>query len=141
MLGIHGTYKALRGGFRGYVAKIQAATEESPQEAAEFMAEHWRQGVRVDTGSYREGIYVQTHEASGYAAAVARAQAVNPTVQIHAELPPPARKGAAAVGSVAGHDLYNEYGSRTISAKPAFQPAVEATRRQFPEITKRRLLP
>lgn len=140
MLGVTSTYRDLRGGFRGYVAKIQAATEESPVEAAEFMAEQWRQGVRVDTASYRDGIYVQTHDASGYGAAVSRAQADNPSVGVRDELPRPARKGAAAVGSVAEHDIYNEYGSSTISAKPALQPAIEATRKQFPEITKRKLL-
>lgn len=140
MLGITGTYKELRGGFRGSIAKIQAATEESPAEAAEFGANYWRQGVRTDTGSYKASIYVQSHDSSDYAEHVSEARSLNPSIEILPELPKPARKGAAAFGSAAGHAVYNEYGSSTISAKPALQPAIEATRKQFPEITKRRLI-
>lgn len=126
-------------GFRALMNRAPQVAEASAVEAAEYLADEWRSRVRVDTGSLRDGIHVQTHDTSGYAAAVARAKAANPKVQTHAENPRPARKTAAAVGSVAKHDAPNEYGTRHMPAHPAYVPAVEATRRRFPEIVRRRL--
>lgn len=140
MLGIHGTLIEQNGGFRGAIAKIMAATEESPIEAAEACAETWRGNVRKDTRSYELGIYTQTHTHSEYGAAVTRAKAANPSVGIRSELPRPQRKGAANVGSVVTHDIFNELGTTTLPADSAFAQALATTRKQFPEITKRKLV-
>ena len=139
MLGITGTLRAA--GIRGYVAKIKAATEESPTEAAEFLADQWRHNAHVVTGSYRASIYVQGHDGSDYAQRAGEARRLNPGAEVVAELPRPARKGAAAVGSAVRHSEFEEWGTSKRPPHPAFTPAVEATRREYPEITRRKLRP
>lgn len=128
-------------GFRIYIPKIAQAAEEGPVEAAEYCAQEWRNRVPVDTGAYKGGIYVITHDASGYGEAAGTAQGRRPKVTLRPELPRPVRKGAAAVGSVVPYDIHNELGTANRPARPAAVPAVELTRRKFPDIMRKRLRP
>jgi HK97 gp10 family phage protein len=128
-------------GFRGYIGRVKAAAEEGPEEAAQYLADQWRQHVPVDTGSYSDSIYVATHDHSEYAEAVADAEADNPRVEIVPEVARPGRKGAAAVGAAAAHALLVEYGTSRMPARPAFRPALEATKREYPAILRRKLEP
>ncbi len=138
---IKATVKYSGPGFRAYIPKLEHATEDGPAEAAAFLADAWRANAHVITGSYVASIYTQTHDGSTYGAAAQAARALNPAAEIVPELPKPARKGAAAVGSAVRHSLYEELGTSRRPAHPAFVPAVEKARRQFPEIMRRRLRP
>lgn len=128
-------------GFRAYIPKLAHAAAEGPVEAAEYLAQEWRNRVPVDTGAYKGGIYVITHDSSGYGEAAGTAHGRRPNVTLRPELPRPARKGAAAVGSVVPYDVHNELGTANRPARPAAVPATDLTRRKFPEIMKRRLKP
>lgn len=90
------------------------AVEAAPR-AAIFTA---RKTTLVDTSSLRESIYAITPERSGYAAARAKAESVNPGVVIDEEFPIAEMNDEAehlyggVIDAPAAHAGYVEYGSQ-----------------------------
>jgi hypothetical protein len=128
-------------GLNAYIPRVAHAADEAPIEMAETIAAEWRSRAHVITGAYKASIYTQTHTESGYSGAVSGYQARRTSPPPLPEPPRPARKGAASVQSVAPYAVHEELGSRARAPHPAFTPAVELARRQFPELVKRRLQP
>lgn len=128
-------------GLLAYIPKVQRAAEAAPAEMVERVAAEWRSRAHVITGAYQASIGTMTHDQSEFSQRAADARARNPRAGIIAEPPRPQRKGAARVFAAVDYAVYEELGTAGRAAHPAFTPAVDLARREYPELVRKKLQP
>jgi hypothetical protein len=88
------------------------------------------EGHGVDTGAMQAGIYVATHDETGYELAAAQVRGLNPKATIFPEVTAPDELTAIVAGSVE-YEVYQEFGTIHQEGNPHLQPAAEQARPEF----------
>lgn len=120
------------------IGALLRSTPRASAKAAELLADRAGLFSAVDTTSARHSWYAVGAGVDGYANSLAISQAVNRRAQIVQKVDP-TNKNEAVVSHSIVHPFFLEFGTVSMRAQPALQPAIESAKEDLVSMMKREI--